>query len=201
VLYFTAGLSFVLRSVANVLYHWADFFSIQIFLGGEKTQINESYVGGPSTDPVLILYLDPRLNPDLSANLDPVANSDPVANPDLVEYRSGCRIRVRINSVTNPDQFSYSMAVINPDLVKNPVTNLDQVTTPDPVSKPDPVLYPITDSGLARILLQIRIRNKNRIGSRNRKGSRNRILCRIWIRNRIQIVSSVWIRSNPDSSP
>jgi hypothetical protein len=130
------------------------FLNSNIFLG-EKTQTNNSDVGGPSPDPVLILNLDPGLNPDPSANPDPVENSDPVANPDPVEYRSGCRIRVRKNSVTNLDQFSYSMAVINPDPVKNPVTNPDQVTTPDPVSKPDPVTKldprtnPVTDLGLA----------------------------------------------------
>jgi hypothetical protein len=48
--------------------------------------------------------------------------------------RSDCRICVRINSVTNPDQFSYSMAVINPDPSKNLVTNPDRVTNPDLVS-------------------------------------------------------------------
>jgi hypothetical protein len=90
--------------------------------------------GGPSPDPVLILYLDPGLNPDPVANSDPVANTDPVANPDPVEYRSGCRICVRINSVTNPDQLSYSIAVITLDPSKNPVTNPDRVTTPDLVS-------------------------------------------------------------------
>jgi hypothetical protein len=121
---------------------------------GEKTQTNDSDVGGLSPDPVLILNLDTGLNPDPSANPDPVTNLDPVANPDLVEYRSGCRIHVRINSATNPDQFSYSMAVIYPDPVKNPVMNPDQVTTPDPVSKPDPVTKldprtnPVTDPGL-----------------------------------------------------
>jgi hypothetical protein len=93
---------------------WRIFFNSNIFLG-EKTQTNDSDVGGPSPDPVLILYLDPGLNPDLSANPDPVANSDPVANPDPVEYRSGCQICVSINSVTNPDQFSYSIAVITLD--------------------------------------------------------------------------------------
>jgi hypothetical protein len=31
-LYFTAGLSFVIRGVAKVLYHLADFFTIQIFV-------------------------------------------------------------------------------------------------------------------------------------------------------------------------
>jgi hypothetical protein len=90
---------------------WQIFSQFKYFVG-EKTQTR-----GPSPDPVLILYLDPGLNPDPSANPDLVKNSDPV------EYRSGCRIRVSINSVTNPDQISYSMAVINPDPVKNLVTN------------------------------------------------------------------------------
>jgi hypothetical protein len=98
------------------------FLNSNIFLG-EKTQTNDSDVGGLSPDPVLILNLDPGLNPDPSANPDPVTNSDPVADLDPVEYRSGCRICVRINSATNPDQFSYLMAVINPDPVKNPVMN------------------------------------------------------------------------------
>jgi hypothetical protein len=109
------------------------FLNSNIFLG-ENTQANASDVGGPSPDPVLILNLDPGINLDPSANPDPVTNLDPVANLDLVEYRSGCRICVRINSVTNPDQFSYSIAVITLDPSKNPVTNTDRFTTPDLVS-------------------------------------------------------------------
>jgi hypothetical protein len=121
------------------------FLNSNIFLG-EKTQTNDSDVGGLSQDPVLILNLDPGLNPDSVTNLDLVAN------PDLVEYRSGCQINVRINSAMNPDQFSYSMAVMNPDPVRNLVTNPDQVTTPDPVSKLDPRTNPVTDPGLAQNL-------------------------------------------------
>jgi hypothetical protein len=64
------------------------FLNSNIFLG-EKTQTNESDVGGLSPDPVWVLNLDPGLNPDLSANPDLVTNLDLVANPDLVEYRSG----------------------------------------------------------------------------------------------------------------
>jgi hypothetical protein len=109
------------------------FLNSNIFLG-EKTQTNDSDVGGPSPDPVLIPNLDPELNPDQFANPDSVANLDPLANPDLVWYRSDCRICVRINSVMNPDQFSYSMAVITLDPSKNLVTNPDRVTTPDLVS-------------------------------------------------------------------
>jgi hypothetical protein len=63
-------------------------------------------------DPVLIPNLDPDSNPD------PIANPDPVANLDPVGHRSDCRIRVGINSVTNPDGFSYWMAIMNPDPVK-----------------------------------------------------------------------------------
>jgi hypothetical protein len=70
-------------------------------------------------------------------NPDSVANPDPVAYPDPVWYRSDCRICVRINSVTNPDQFSYSMAVITLDPSKNPVTNPDSELEPDCESEPD----------------------------------------------------------------
>jgi hypothetical protein len=145
----------------------------------------------------LILNLDPGLNPDPSVNLYPVKNMDPVANPDPVEYRSGCRIRVRINSAKNPDQFSYSMAVINPDPVKNPVMNPDQVTSPDPASKPDPVTKldprtnPLTDPGLALNLF-----TNPDLEQESEPDSESDL-----DRNRIQIVSSVWIRSNLDSSP
>jgi hypothetical protein len=190
---FHRGVEFRTAECSKCFISFGGFCLNSNILFGEKTQTNDSDVGGPSPDPVLILYLDPGLNPDQSANPDPVANSDPVANQDPVEYRSGCRIRVRINSVKN--QFSYSMPVINPDPVKNPVTTPDLVSKPDPVTKLDPRTNPVTDS--PRIYLQIRIRNKNRIGSlnwivsRNRKGNRNRILCRIRIRNRIQIVGSV----------
>jgi hypothetical protein len=111
---------------------WRIFSQFKYFFG-EKTQTNDSDVGGLSLDPVLILNLDPGLNPDPSGNPDPVTNLDPVADPDPVEYRSGCRIRVRINLATNPDQFSYSMAVLNPDLV----------------TKLDPRTNPVTDPGLA----------------------------------------------------
>jgi hypothetical protein len=90
----------------------------------------------------------------------PVAILDPVVNPDPVGYRSDCKIHVGINSVTNPGQFSFLMAVINPDPVKNPVTNpdwvttdpfskLDPVTKPDPFTKPDPRTNRITYPGLA----------------------------------------------------
>jgi hypothetical protein len=127
---------------------WRIFSQFKYFLG-EKTHTNDSDVGGPSPDPFLILYLDPGLNPDPSANPNLVANSDPVGNPDPVEYRSGCQIRVRINLVMNPDQFSYLMAVINADPVKNPVMNPDRVTTPHPVTKLDPRTNPVTDPGLA----------------------------------------------------
>jgi hypothetical protein len=152
---FHRGVEFYTVECSKCFISFGGFFlNSNIFLG-EKTQTNDSYVGGLSPDPVFILNLDPGLNPDPSANPDPVTNSDPVANPDSVEYRSGCRIRVRINSATNPDQFSYSMAVIYPDPVKNPVMNPDQVTTPGPVSKPDPVTKldprtnPFTEPGLA----------------------------------------------------
>jgi hypothetical protein len=131
---FHRGVEFRTAECSKCFLSFGGFFlNSNIFLG-EKPQTNDSDVGGPSPDPVLILNLDPGLNPDPSANPDPVANSDTVANLDPVEYRSGCQIRVRINSVTNPVQFSYSMAVINPDPVKNPVTNPDRVTTPDLVS-------------------------------------------------------------------
>jgi hypothetical protein len=65
------------------------FLNSNIFFG-EKTQTNDCDVGGFSLAPVLILNLDPGLNPDPSGNLDLVTNLDPVANPDPVEYRSGC---------------------------------------------------------------------------------------------------------------
>jgi hypothetical protein len=39
------------------------FFNSNIFLG-EKTQTDDSDVGGPNRDPVLILNLDPGSNPD-----------------------------------------------------------------------------------------------------------------------------------------
>jgi hypothetical protein len=128
---FHRGVEFRTAECSKCFISFGGFFlNSNIFLG-EKTQISDSDVAGPSPDPVLILYLDPGLN------------------PDPVEYRSGCRIRVRINSVTNPDQFSYLMAVINPDPVKNPVTNTDQVTTPDPVTKLDPRTNPVMDPRLA----------------------------------------------------
>jgi hypothetical protein len=126
------------------------FSQFKYFFGRKDSNIRySSDARGRSPNPVLVLNLDPGLNPDPSANPDPVTNLCPVANLDPVEYRSGCRIRVRINSATNPDQFSYSMAVINPDPVRNPVMNPDQVKTPDPVSKPDPRTKPVTDAGLA----------------------------------------------------
>jgi hypothetical protein len=105
-LYFTAELSFVPRSVANVLYHLADFFSIQIFFWEKRLKQTIVMSGGCSPDPVLVLNLDPGLNLDPSVNPDLVTNSDPVANLDPVEYRFGFRIHVRINLATNPDQFS-----------------------------------------------------------------------------------------------
>jgi hypothetical protein len=146
---FHCGVEFCTAECSKCFISFGGFFlNSNIFLG-EKTQTNDIDVGGLSPDPVLVLNLDPGLNPDLSANPDPVTNSDLVANLDPVEYRFGCRIRVRINLATNPDQFSYSMAVINPDPVKNPVMNPDQVKTPDPVSKPDPRTNPVTDPGLA----------------------------------------------------
>jgi hypothetical protein len=115
---FHRGVEFCTAECSKCFISFGGFFlNSNIFLG-EKTQTNDSAVGGLSPDPVLILNLDPGLNPDPSANLDPVTNLDLVANLDLVEYRSGCRIRVRINSATNPNPFSYSMAVINPDPVK-----------------------------------------------------------------------------------
>jgi hypothetical protein len=152
---FHRGVEFRTVECSKCFISFGGFFLNSNIFFGEKTQTNDSDVGGLSPDPVLILNLDPGLNTDPSAIPDKVTNLDPIANPDPVEYRSGCWIRVRINSATNPDQFSYSMAVINLDLVKNPVMNLDQVTTPDPVSKPNPVTKldprtnPVTDPGLA----------------------------------------------------
>jgi hypothetical protein len=93
---FHPGVEFRTAECSKCFISFGGFFlNSNIFLG-EKTQTNDSDVGGPSPNPVLILYLDPGLNPDPSANPDPVTNSDPVANPDPVEYRSGCRIRKRI---------------------------------------------------------------------------------------------------------
>jgi hypothetical protein len=131
---FHRGVEFCTAECSKCFISFGGLFLNSNIFWGEKPQTNDSDDVGPSPDPVLILNLDPGLNPDPSANPNPVANSDPVANPDSVVYRSGCQIRVRINSVTNPDQFSYLMAVINPDPVKNPVTNPDQVTTLDLVS-------------------------------------------------------------------
>jgi hypothetical protein len=45
-LYFTAELSFVPRSVANVLYHLADFFSIQLFFGEKRLKQTIVMLGG-----------------------------------------------------------------------------------------------------------------------------------------------------------
>jgi hypothetical protein len=116
---------------------WRIFSPFKYFLG-KKTQTNDSDVGGPNPDPLMILNLEPGSNPD------PLANPDPEVNLDPVWYRSDCRI-----CVTNPDQFSYLITVINPDPSKNPVMNPDQVTTPDTISKPDLRTKQATDPGLA----------------------------------------------------
>jgi hypothetical protein len=122
---FHCGVEFRTAECSKCFISFGGFFLSSNIFGEKRLKQTIVMSGGLSPDPVLILNLDPGLNPDPSENPDPVTNSDPVAKLDPVEYRSSCRIRVRINSATNPDQFSYSMDVINPDPVKNPVMDPD----------------------------------------------------------------------------
>jgi hypothetical protein len=126
-LFFTTGLSLEPRDVANVLYHLADFFSIQIFFG-KKTQTNDSDVGRKS-----------------GSGSESGSGMVQIQLPNLCQDKFG----------KNPDQFSSSIVVINSDPSKNSVMNQDRVTTPDTISKPDPVTKldprtnPAMDPGLA----------------------------------------------------